>query len=190
MSFKPLMQPQKRETFNWHVDMMSGEMATQWLFLLRRMGVLWPEMRPLAGELSERLKMACALSESPIEVRLIAALLTHNWGAENKPVSLRVTKDFQEFVSGDGKAVLMPQCDFGRYRFDFCLSVRRNGSPIFCAVEADGAAYHNKAKDAERDKWCSKMGIRTFRFTGREINHDAPQCAALLDRTLRKMESR
>lgn len=178
----------KPAKFEWHPDMMAVEMQRQWLFLLRRMGVLWPEMRPLAAELSERLKIACEASQSPIEIRLIAAMLTHNWGTEAKPCSLAVTTDFQEFIGGTAKAVLMPQCDFGRYRLDFCLRVQRGGTPIFCAVEADGAAYHDAEKDAERDKWCARKGIETYRFKGREINNDGPDCAALLDRTLRKRE--
>lgn len=55
-----------------------------------------------------------------------------------------------------------PQFPVGKYFVDFADPVRR------IALECDGAAYHDPAKDARRDAALEKMGWTTYRIPGRD----------------------
>lgn len=63
---------------------------------------------------------------------------------------------------------LAPQVQYGidRYRVDFAFPEYR------LAVEADGRAWHDAARDARRDRHLERLGWRTLRFTGSEIVRD------------------
>ena len=57
---------------------------------------------------------------------------------------------------------LYPQYPVGRFFADFADPVS------LIAIECDGAAWHDKAKDALRDAETQKLGWRVYRFTGRQ----------------------
>jgi very-short-patch-repair endonuclease len=55
-----------------------------------------------------------------------------------------------------------PQYPVGRYFVDFGDPVRRN------AIECDGKQWHDKKKDAERDRKLGDEGWTVFRFPGKD----------------------
>ncbi len=58
---------------------------------------------------------------------------------------------------------MYPQFPVGRYFVDF-------GDPALrLAIECDGAAFHDKEKDAARDADMLEMGWKVFRFTGSSL---------------------
>jgi very-short-patch-repair endonuclease len=57
-------------------------------------------------------------------------------------------------------AVLYPQYPVGRFFVDFANPVAK------VAIECDGAAYHDQARDAERDAQLQRMGWTVYRFPG------------------------
>jgi hypothetical protein len=59
-----------------------------------------------------------------------------------------------------------PQFPVGKYFVDFADPVRR------IALECDGAAYHDAAKDRRRDEALEQMGWTTYRIPGRECFDD------------------
>lgn len=67
-----------------------------------------------------------------------------------------------------------PQVRFGRYVIDFMVE---EGSRRL-AIEADGRAFHDIARDAARDAELTTMGIdQVVRFSGSEIFRSADTCA-------------
>jgi len=153
------------------------------------MGVMWPKMRQYADDLSDDLKRICEQCESPIEIRLAAGMLSHNWGSAEKPIPMRMAQSSQHFTVSPDKALMMPQCNFFGRRIDFAVRLQRLQMPVFVALEADGAAYHDKRKDAARDAELRAKGMETIRFEGRRIKSDAHQCAADLDHKTRTIEA-
>jgi very-short-patch-repair endonuclease len=79
------------------------------------------------------------------------------------------------------KVEILPQFPWRQYRADW--AIRRAGKPLIF-VEADGAEFHSAPKDVERDSvrdaTAAKAGIKTFRFTGREIYASALACALVV----------
>ncbi len=65
-----------------------------------------------------------------------------------------------------------PQVRIGRFTVDFL--VQAQGQEII--VECDGKAYHDPARDAERDKVLSAEGYPICRFSGSDIYADADLC--------------
>lgn len=63
------------------------------------------------------------------------------------------------------------QYPVGPYRTDLAIPAVR------LAIEADGAAYHNKANDDKRDAYFASQGWTVIRFTGSQIYRDAESCA-------------
>lgn len=99
------------------------------------------------------------VTESPIEQRLVAAIL-----------------EWIDFHDSDAK--LETQVPIGPYRAD--VVVRCAGRCM--VVEADGRKYHSSAeqveKDKRRDRYCVARGIAVMRFSGSEIEKDPRGCAA------------
>jgi very-short-patch-repair endonuclease len=115
------------------------------------------------NSLLDRLEFAAKLSrhtESPIETML--GLVLH------------------EVFAGD-KLEIIPQFQWLQYRIDW--AIRRPGKPLVF-VECDGAEFHTAPKDVAhdqvRDAAAAKAGIKTFRFTGREIYGSALACALVV----------
>jgi len=69
---------------------------------------------------------------------------------------------------------LQPEVQYGigRYRVDFAFPPHR------LVVEADGRAWHDAVRDADRDAHLAALGWMTLRFTGSEIYRDAAGVAA------------
>jgi very-short-patch-repair endonuclease len=122
------------------------------------------------------------LCESPIEQRLLAAML-------NCPYLLDgyswATIGSKEQLNGfDGRETLIvPQLELGRFRVDFGVAwFRPIAGLITVAVECDGHAFHERtkeqaARDKSRDRTLLGMGWPVMRFTGSEIFADADDCA-------------
>lgn len=76
-----------------------------------------------------------------------------------------------------------PQVKIAHYRVDFLI--QHKGRNI--AVEADGAAYHEAERDAQRDAALKELGVEeVIRFSGSAIWRDAPACAQAVRRSLEK----
>jgi len=67
-----------------------------------------------------------------------------------------------------------PQAKVGRYRLDFLVGDEGR----YVGVEADGAAFHDPLRDAQRDRTLQGLGVeRVLRFPGSRIIHNADGCA-------------
>lgn len=98
--------------------------------------------------------------DSPIEVILVQHIL-------NSPEMMRA-----------GIRV-HTQVPIGRYRVDIVLANYYN-VPL-CIIECDGKYYHSsvfqKRNDAIRSQHIKQWtGLNTIRFTGSQINRNAPKC--------------
>lgn len=140
----------------------------------------------------ERWRLAMALSQptSPIERKLLLAFL----GYESEDISdgRTVTANHLKIVFGVGGGCLPDlaielQSVVGPYRADFLLSLSELGPggvvTTTLYVEADGHDFHERTKkqaahDKKRDRFFTAEGHTLLRFTGSEIHHDAPKCAA------------
>lgn len=110
----------------------------------------------------ERLRVANALrplTESPIEVILGAELVIQSVAYPQYRIE--------------------PQYVWGRYRIDWAVLERETDKPL-AFIECDGHDFHSSeeqlARDKARDDVCLAAGIRTFRFTGKEIHRSAEFC--------------
>jgi DNA helicase-2/ATP-dependent DNA helicase PcrA len=80
-----------------------------------------------------------------------------------------------------------PQAKVGPFRVDFLI--KHLGRRI--AVEADGAAFHEAGRDAERDAALKELGIeKVLRFSGSSIWRDAAACAEAVKRELENLPRR
>jgi very-short-patch-repair endonuclease len=122
------------------------------------------------------------LCESPIERRLLAALMS---SAAILDGSAYLTIGTSEQVEGyrHRETLIVPQLTIGRYRLDFGVVWYREGAgQILLAVECDGHDFHEKTKeqaqrDKSRDREIMSRGWPVIRFTGSEIFRDASECA-------------
>ena len=64
-------------------------------------------------------------------------------------------------------AVLYPQYPVGRFFVDFANPAAK------VAIECDGAAYHDQAKDAARDAELNRLGWTVYRFPGWMCKQDS-----------------
>jgi very-short-patch-repair endonuclease len=63
------------------------------------------------------------------------------------------------------------QFPVGPYRADLAVP------SVKLAIEADGAAYHNKDRDKKRDEYFAQQGWAVIRFTGSQIVRNPDDCA-------------
>lgn len=84
-----------------------------------------------------------------------------DWGALMTPIESAIWQDIRQMG-----LPLWPQLPVGRVFVDFGNPVKR------VAVECDGAAWHDAAKDAKRDAYLGEMGWRVYRITGRDCRTD------------------
>jgi very-short-patch-repair endonuclease len=97
---------------------------------------------------------------------LIKRLPSMTGPATNTPIEQRLHDALKYFGIGFRTQKLL----LGRHLVDILV----NQAPI--VIEADGIQHQlrdNAAKDRQRDAELVGVGYRVFRFTGREINHDA-----------------
>lgn len=77
---------------------------------------------------------------------------------------------------------LFPQFEFRRWRMDFAVISR--DMEVLAFIECDGAEFHSTAaqltNDRRKDEAAAAANIKMFRFTGKEIYHAAPACAAVV----------
>ena len=79
------------------------------------------------------------------------------------------------------------QAQFGRFRPDFLIE--HNGRRL--VVEADGHAFHNAERDANRDHQLRALGVdEIIRFTGSQIYRDASGCAQTVKQALNNARPR
>lgn len=53
-------------------------------------------------------------------------------------------------------------------------------------VECDGASFHDPVKDGKRDEFIAKQGLKTLRFSGREIVRDSDACIERIKTALQR----
>lgn len=88
------------------------------------------------------------------------------------------------------RAIIFPQVRIGRYRVDFLIFATdppdRNAALV---VECDGHDFHERtkdqaARDRQRDRTLTSIGIPFMRFTGSEIYRDSFGCMRELENQL------
>lgn len=122
---------------------------------------------------------AVAMTESPIERAMVAALITGYWrGCETiPPIVHDAGKDSLESLP-QGDVVIVPQMAFVKFRLDFAIVIEKDRRRQIVAIECDGAAFHRDAvKERFRNAYLSSWNIPTFRFKGSEINEDVIKAA-------------
>lgn len=90
--------------------------------------------------------------EPPSDPYMIA-----DWVALFTPIEAAIWSDIRTYG-----LPFWPQFPVGKYVVDFADPVRR------IVLECDGAAYHDAAKDRQRDAALEKMGWTTYRIPGRD----------------------
>lgn len=110
--------------------------------------------------------------ESPIEREMLASLMSANWDECGDP-AIPVIRP-SDPIPADKPIVIMPQFQIGRCRLDFAILCRGLKSPSIIDVECDGADFHDRQKDAERDTYLRSLGVHVFRATGSVIRR-APE---------------
>ena len=117
----------------------------------------WERLREFEDAKDSWIPLGVIPCESPIERRLMAHLRAH---AEQ--YGFKVETQFK----------------LGPYRYDFV--VKRDGKAV-ALIECDGATFHStpeqRERDLAKDELAQKHGLVMFRFTGRQINHNAWKCA-------------
>jgi very-short-patch-repair endonuclease len=119
-------------------------------------------------------------TESPIEVMMFEALM--------KTGEVVLVEEGEP--EGEG-FFLYPQKQVGPYRADFILEAI--GYPDFApkvwppklrakiCIECDGKEFHSSKEDVEhdkrRDEYFKERGIKTYRYSGSDINYNAQFCA-------------
>jgi ATP-dependent DNA helicase UvrD/PcrA len=78
-----------------------------------------------------------------------------------------------------GKLTYQPQVRIGQYTVDFLVETQNNK----VIVECDGRAFHDPAKDSERDKVLASEGYPICRFSGAELYADVEKCVETLRKT-------
>lgn len=78
-----------------------------------------------------------------------------NWTLLFTPIEAAVWNDLREVDAG-----MWPQLPVGRFFVDFGCPLRRK------AIECDGAAFHDAAKDAQRDRTLLDAGWAVMRIPG------------------------
>ena len=129
------------------------------------------------------------LCESPIELRLLAALMNAPEVLEGSTyASIGPVADVGR-VQRHGVQII-PQHVVGRYRIDLAVIWWRSSvGQIQLAVECDGHDFHEKTKEQARrgkarDRELLTAGWPVMRFTGSEIFADAARCASDVGNTL------
>lgn len=91
------MSSWKAPKLEWDLESMADEMGQAWFACLGRVKKYSPSMIQQAIDNTDVLKEAVHWCDSPIEVRLLAGLLSHNWGA------MKLVDDMANvWESGDG----------------------------------------------------------------------------------------
>jgi hypothetical protein len=158
----------------------------------------------LCSELEEHLRhwfgTALVLTESPIERRMLLALLKHSF---QQLAQCRVVHHSAGPIGvvaypidyHNEELLIYPQGNIGDYRVDFLLIWHsREILPraddefgfadveIRVIVECDGHEFHEKTKkqtsrDKKRDRDLQTMGYSVFRYSGSDIYHNPDKCA-------------
>lgn len=118
------------------------------------------------------------LCDSPIERNLLAGLLTGCWFYNRAVVPVVVdVKNYDEAVPHEG-VVIIPQFQFGRYRFDFLVRVELHERVKLFCLECDGKEFHeDKARDDARNDFVRSLGVHVHRYSGTQL-HNEPLAAS------------
>jgi very-short-patch-repair endonuclease len=161
-------------------------------------------VQDICSELDEHLKYwfenAFLLTESPIERRMLLALLKHSF---NQLTQCRVVHPSAGPIGvvaypidyHDEELLIRPQESIGKYRVDFLLTWRSKeilprsddkfdfvNTEIKVIVECDGHEFHEKTKeqasrDKKRDRDLQTMGYYVFRYSGSDIYRKSDEYA-------------
>lgn len=140
---------------------------------LQRAGVPHSRAIDLMAQAERRFVSLAHLCESPIEQMMLAAMsFMVIEGHECFPPAIHDVGSGEEWPTSG--IVIVPQFVIARYRLDFLVAIHRdNDPPVLIAVECDGAEHHSGAtdrqRDAERDTYLRRIGIRTLRLNGKWI---------------------
>ena len=123
-------------------------------------------------------------TESPIEDALLDALQTIG-DDRLRVVDVRSLDVFMRLLSADWQAkhiFVSPQVSLTGYRIDLLMGLSRGVAPKLLAIECDGQQFHRSnydqiEHDTDRDAALLLMGIKTIRFTGKQIYADQWRCA-------------
>lgn len=106
-----------------------------------------------------------------LEAACVTSLISGAQGvAYLTPIEVRMAEALE-----DAGVAARAQATVGRRRVDFLVEDPVTGGRL--AVECDGAAFHDPAEDATRDRELEELGVLTIRFTGSAIFRDAAACA-------------
>ena len=129
-------------------------------------------------EIKEAVDRASPLCESPIETILLPWLLTRRfYPFEFNPLVLLPGEGGKlEY----GQIALVPQMPMGRFRADFVLAGKGREFVRLFVIECDGADFHEKEKDEERDRKIRQENKRVkdiIRLSGALIVNDPRKAA-------------
>lgn len=88
----------------------------------------------------------------------------YDWGLLQTPIE----QEAWQAIRSLGHIVLYPQFPVERFHLDFAAPHLNIG------LELDGKAWHNEAKDLQRDKELKRLGWKIYRITGSEMNKVIP----------------
>ncbi len=112
--------------------------------------------------------------ESPIEKLIVPSLVFQPYGSNGPWAPADLHRDGVRSVAAVPIAAQVSVMDS---RFDFLVAVRFPNDGLLLAVECDGRAFHDEARDFYRDRNWASVGIPTVRLSGSDITAD-PRMAA------------
>lgn len=139
--------------------------------------------------------------ESPIEVLMLARLMTLNVGYGSGMNPFNRVWEYGENAGPNGgpsyemwDLVIFPQQQIGPHRVDFLIVVAfpsPAGGLVFkkYIVECDGHDFHERtkeqaARDKSRDRYLQTLGYPIYRYTGSEIFKNDPQLLRDLEQAI------
>lgn len=132
-----------------------------------------PDAKARLEAATAKIRSAYEVCESPIERKLLPALIFANYGHAFASFPAEIHCPKTDLKPPRGDLIVIPQFAFVRSRLDFCVIAEAEGVRKFVAVECDGDDYHTDAtKDRMRDDYLIAFGFDVFRFSGKEIQAD------------------
>lgn len=140
---------------------------------LQRAGITHSRAVDLMAKAERRFVALAHLCESPIEQMMLAAMsFMVIPGHECFPPAIHDVMSGEEWPTSG--IVIVPQFVIARYRLDFLVAIYGDDElPVLIAVECDGADHHSdvadRQRDADRDAYLRRIGIKTLRIKGKWI---------------------
>lgn len=142
------------------------------------MGIHTQDFSRRCGDAIQQIRATYQDCESPIERRLLPALVFADYGEKFASFPAHIHNPAIDKTPPSADLVIIPQFAFIRYRLDFVVLGRAVNADRWVGVECDGEDYHcGEFKERLRDAYLEVFGIKIIRLKGADIYRDPAECA-------------